>query len=81
MRVVMVAGLTHDKKADGYDAYLGFVWVDDDYKIKVYDIPSEPDRRAKLVVLLRKVVSDLENKTPVDTSVRPVGGCVDCGCA
>jgi len=30
---------------------------------------------------LQKVIADLENKTPVDTSVRPVGGCVDCGCA
>lgn len=75
----MVQGNTRDPKAEGYDAYLGFNWVGDDYKIKVYDIPAQPERREKLAALLQKVIEDLDNKNPVDTSKRPVDGCLDCG--
>ena len=76
----MVAGITHDPKANGnWDAYLGFVWVDNDWKIKVYDMPVSDDRREKLVVLLQKVIEDLENRHPLDMSPREVNKCKDCG--
>ena len=75
----MVQDKTKDPNANGYDAYLGFVWSGDDYKIKVYDIPSEPERRAKLAALLQKVIEDLSDRNPPDTSVREVNKCKDCG--
>ncbi len=48
-----------------FEAFLGFVYVDDAWKIAAYEMPTELDKRHLLATLLRQIADELDNDTPV----------------
>ncbi len=56
-----------------FDAYFGFTWVDDSWKIAACVMPTELDQRHKLATLIRQVADDLDNDTPVPAQINLEG--------
>lgn len=56
-----------------FDAYLGFTWIDDAWKIAATIMPSDLDQRHKLAILLRQIAEELDNDTPVPEKINLEG--------